>query len=87
MDLAYVACGRFDGYWERALSPWDMTAGIILVQEAGGQVTAYNNSPIVINSGRILATNGAIHTQLSQTLHQIPALSIWADLSNFSKLV
>jgi myo-inositol-1(or 4)-monophosphatase len=87
MDLAYVACGRFDGYWERALSPWDMTAGIILLQEAGGTITAYDNTPFVMNSGRILATNSAIHHQLSQTLQQIPPLSIWADLGNFSKLV
>ncbi|NJN57389.1 MAG: inositol monophosphatase [Leptolyngbyaceae cyanobacterium SL_5_9] len=68
IDLAYIACGRLDGYWERGLSPWDMAAGVILVEEAGGQVTAYDESPFVINSGRILATNGRIHQALSQEL-------------------
>ena len=41
LDLAYIACGRLDGYWERGLSPWDIAAGIVLVEEAGGQVSAY----------------------------------------------
>lgn len=68
IDLAYIACGRLDGYWERGLSPWDMAAGVILVEEAGGQVTAYDESPFVINSGRILATNGRIHQALSHEL-------------------
>jgi myo-inositol-1(or 4)-monophosphatase len=77
MDLAYVACGRFDGYWERGLSPWDMAAGIILVQEAGGKVTAYDKSPLKIESGRILATNGYLHDSLSQELSQVPPLSSW----------
>ncbi|BAY64374.1 inositol monophosphatase [Calothrix brevissima NIES-22] len=77
MDLAYVACGRLDGYWERGLSPWDMTAGIILVQEAGGKVTAYDGSPIKIESGRILATNSHLHHSMSQELLHIPALSSW----------
>ncbi len=86
LDLAYVACGRFDGYWERGLSPWDITAGIVLVQEAGGIVTAYDHSPLEISSGRILATNGKIHTSLSQELHQVPSLTIWSDLSKFSQI-
>jgi myo-inositol-1(or 4)-monophosphatase len=76
IDLAYVACGRLDGYWERGLSPWDIAAGIILVQEAGGKVTAYDQSPQVLNSGRILATNGSIHAQLSQALLKVRPLPI-----------
>jgi myo-inositol-1(or 4)-monophosphatase len=75
MDLAYVACGRLDGYWERGLSPWDVAAGVVLVQEAGGQVTAYDNTPFEMRSGRILATNGQIHSTLSQTLGQIKPLT------------
>lgn len=75
VDLAYVACGRLDGYWERGLSPWDMAAGVVLVEEAGGIVTAYDGSPFDIQSGRILATNGRIHTALSQTLGQIKPLA------------
>lgn len=71
IDLAYVACGRLDGYWERGLSPWDVAAGVILVEEAGGTVTAYDESPFDIKSGRILATNSQIHTALSNTLAEI----------------
>jgi myo-inositol-1(or 4)-monophosphatase len=71
IDLAYVACGRVDGYWERGLSPWDITAGIVLVEEARGCVTAYDQTPIEIASGRILATNGVLHTALSQELIQV----------------
>jgi myo-inositol-1(or 4)-monophosphatase len=74
IDLTDVACGRLDGYWERGLSPWDITAGIVILQEAGGKVTAYDGSPININSGRILATNGLIHDSLSQALAETPRL-------------
>ncbi|MEO8893678.1 MAG: inositol monophosphatase family protein [Coleofasciculaceae cyanobacterium] len=77
LDLADVACGRLDGYWERGLSPWDLAAGIVLVEEAGGQVTAYDGSPLVISSGKILATNRQVHEQLSQELLQVPPLSTW----------
>ncbi|OKH16694.1 inositol monophosphatase [Fischerella major NIES-592] len=77
VDLAHVACGRLDGYWERGLSPWDIAAGIIIVREAGGKVTAYDCTPIKIESGRILATNGHLHEILSQELQQVPPLSAW----------
>lgn len=77
LDLAHVACGRLDGYWERGLSPWDITAGIVLVEEAGGKVTAYNGSPLQIKSGRILATNGVIHNSLITELMQVQPLSDW----------
>ncbi|MFB2922380.1 MULTISPECIES: inositol monophosphatase family protein [Aerosakkonema] len=77
LDLAHVACGRLDGYWERGLSPWDMAAGVIIVQEAGGNVTAYDGSPLQIDSGRILATNGYIHNSLSTELMQVRPLSAW----------
>jgi myo-inositol-1(or 4)-monophosphatase len=78
LDLADVACGRLDGYWERGLSPWDITAGIIIVREAGGKVTAYDESPLDINSGRLLATNGKVHQNLSQALLATPSLSEWS---------
>ena len=77
LDLAYVACGRVDGYWERGIAPWDVVAGIILVQEAGGNVTAYDGTPIKIESGRILATNGHLHDSLSQELIKVPRLATW----------
>jgi myo-inositol-1(or 4)-monophosphatase len=71
IDLAYVACGRVDGYWERGLSPWDVAAGIILLQEAGGKVTAYDSTPFKMESGRILATNGYLHDNLSEELGKV----------------
>lgn len=75
IDLAYVACGRLDGYWERGLSPWDIAAGIVLVQEAGGTVTAYDQSPQQLSSGRLLATNGHIHSALSHELLKVEPLN------------
>ena len=77
MDLASVACGRLDGYWERGIQPWDMAAGIVILKEAGGKVTAYDGSPLDINSGRILATNGKIHEELSKALLDTPPLASW----------
>ncbi|NEQ99264.1 MAG: inositol monophosphatase [Cyanothece sp. SIO2G6] len=74
IDLAYVACGRLDGYWERGLSPWDLAAGVIIVEEAGGKVTAYDTSPFDIRSGHILATNNKIHQELSDRLVKIQPL-------------
>jgi myo-inositol-1(or 4)-monophosphatase len=84
LDLAHVACGRLDGYWERGIAPWDIAAGIVLLQEAGGKVTAYDGSPIKISSGRILATNGHIHAVLSQELLDVPSLSVWGNTSNIA---
>ncbi|MBD0346966.1 MAG: inositol monophosphatase, partial [Coleofasciculus sp. Co-bin14] len=77
LDLCDVACGQLDGYWERGLSPWDLAAGVVLVEEAGGQVTAYDGSPFNILSGRVLATNAKIHNILSTELLQVPPLSSW----------
>ncbi|WYL96047.1 MAG: inositol monophosphatase family protein [Gloeotrichia echinulata IR180] len=77
LDLAYVACGRVDGYWERGIAPWDIVAGVILLQEAGGKVTAYDASPLKIDTGRILATNAHLHDNLSRELLQVPPLSAW----------
>jgi len=76
IDLAYVACGRLDGYWERGWSPWDLAAGVVLVEEAGGRVTAYDQSPFAIESGRILASNGAIHGAMSAELQRIRPLPV-----------
>lgn len=68
LDMAYVACGRFDGFWEEGLSPWDMAAGVLLIEEAGGQVTAYNQAKFSIYSPSILATNGLIYSQMAEVL-------------------
>lgn len=83
LDLVHVACGRLDGYWERGLSPWDITAGIVILEAAGGKVTAYDGSPLQLRSGRLLATNGHLHSSLSTALLQVPPLVSWADLNHF----
>lgn len=77
LDLTDVACGRLDGYWERGLSPWDLCAGVVLVESAGGKVTAYDQSEFTIASGRILATNGQLHSALSEALLTTPKMSFW----------
>lgn len=86
IDLADVACGRCDGYWERGLSPWDVVAGIILVEEAGGRVTAYNGSPLDIDSGRVLATNSRLHGAMSDVLQAVPQLEWKFALSDDNQL-
>ncbi|MCY7368625.1 MAG: inositol monophosphatase [Chamaesiphon sp.] len=80
VDLAYVACGRLDGYWERGLSPWDLAAGVAIVEAAGGIVTAYDRTPFDIRSGRILATNGQLHAELSQELLHVASVEPWSWL-------
>jgi myo-inositol-1(or 4)-monophosphatase len=71
LDLSFVACGRFDGFWELKLSPWDTAAGSLLVREAGGQVTNLEGGPFDITTGHILATNGHIHSEVIEQLHKI----------------
>lgn len=68
IDLAYVACGRFDGFWEEGLNPWDVAAGLLLIEEAGGQVTYYNGSPLSIYTPPICASNGLLHSQMLDVL-------------------
>jgi myo-inositol-1(or 4)-monophosphatase len=64
LDLAYVACGRMDGFWEFNLNPWDTAAGILLVEEAGGRVTDFAGAHYRLASDEILASNGLIHEEL-----------------------
>ena len=64
LDLAYVAAGRFDGFWERGLAAWDMAAGIVLVREAGGLVSDMKNRNKALETGNILVANEALHGQL-----------------------
>ena len=68
LDLAYVACGRFDGFWEFGLAPWDVAAGALLVTEAGGAVSRVDGERHAIDGRNILASNGAIHQELSALL-------------------
>jgi myo-inositol-1(or 4)-monophosphatase len=64
IDLAYVACGRLDGFWEFGLNPWDMAAGVLLVEEAGGRVSDMRGEPLSLRGPHMTATNGAIHSEL-----------------------
>ncbi len=68
LDLAYVAAGRFDGFWELNLAPWDMAAGSLLVTEAGGQVTAFNGQAFSPYVPEIVASNGHLHAAMCQVL-------------------
>jgi myo-inositol-1(or 4)-monophosphatase len=64
LDLCFVACGRFDGYWEENLHPWDTAAGALILREAGGRTTDFSDAPHVPDAPEILATNGAIHPEM-----------------------
>lgn len=64
LDLAYVAAGRLDGFWECKLKPWDVAAGRLLVEEAGGRVTNYAGEPYSVYDHRIVASNGVIHGEM-----------------------
>ena len=64
LDLAYVAAGRFEGFWECKLKPWDVAAGVLLVNEAGGRVTAHDGAPYSVYNHRIVASNGLIHDEM-----------------------
>lgn len=68
VDLAYVAWGRFDAFFETGLSPWDVAAGMLLVEEAGGAVTDYSDAPRPVFARQILASNGHIHAQMLEAL-------------------
>ncbi len=64
LDLAYVACGRLDGFWEFNLNPWDTSAGVLLVEEAGGTITHFDGGTFTLDSREVLATNGQILGEL-----------------------
>jgi myo-inositol-1(or 4)-monophosphatase len=64
LDLAYVACGRYEAFWEFNLNPWDTAAGILLLEEAGGRVTDFSGGPFRLDSREVLASNGLIHDEL-----------------------
>jgi len=70
LDLAYVAAGRFDGYWELRLNPWDWAAGALLVREAGGRVTDFRGSEeVLVGADSLVATNGRVHDELRAALN------------------
>lgn len=75
LDLAYVACGRFDGFWEMGLSPWDLAGGSLLVEEAGGRVSDLTGGRFCPTTGRILASNGVLHETIRQVLDRTTGAS------------
>ncbi|HXI94182.1 MAG TPA: inositol monophosphatase family protein [Blastocatellia bacterium] len=68
LDLCYVACGRFDGFWELNLSPWDTAAGALIVTEAGGRVTNFSGGPFSNYKPEVVASNGLIHDRMLEVL-------------------
>ena len=73
LDLCYVACGRYDGFWEFNLNSWDTAAGVLLVKEAGGTVTDFSGGPFTIDSRQVLATNGVLHAEMLSEFGEIMA--------------
>ncbi|HEY9785939.1 MAG TPA: inositol monophosphatase family protein [Candidatus Obscuribacterales bacterium] len=71
LDLAFVAAGRIDGFWEMKLAPWDVAAGSLIVEEAGGRVTDLAGGPLDMTTGHILATNGKIHAEVLDVLREL----------------
>ncbi|MGQ0811586.1 MAG: inositol monophosphatase family protein [Nitrospiraceae bacterium] len=70
LDLCYVAAGRFDGFWELKLNPWDMAAGVVILQEAGGRVTDFNGETFSIYGQQLVASNELIHAEMVGMLNQ-----------------
>jgi len=68
LDLCYVACGRFDGFWEQHLKPWDTAAGFLVATEAGARTTVFSGAPYFIDKDEIVSTNGVIHNELLNLL-------------------
>lgn len=71
LDLAWVAAGRFDAYWERGLQPWDVAAGALLVEEAGGVISRYDRSAFDLRLGEVVATNPRLHNSVCATLEAV----------------
>jgi myo-inositol-1(or 4)-monophosphatase len=71
LDLAGVAAGRFDGFWEFGLHPWDTAAGVLLVEEAGGRVSDFEGKPYKLGGRVILASNGRVHEEMQRVAAEI----------------
>ena len=70
LDLSYVAAGRVDAFWEERLQPWDMMAGTVILEEAGGRVTRFDGSPVGVRADEVLATNGRLHEAMLAVLRE-----------------
>ena len=79
LDLGYLAAGRVDGFWEELLQPWDLMAGKLMVEEAGGVVTRFDGTPLGLRADQIVAANPALHARMLEVLRKAreaaPALS------------
>lgn len=73
LDLAYLAAGRIDGYFEERLKPWDVLAGALLVEESGGRMSRFNGSPIGVSADEVVASNGHLHAEMLRVLAEVPA--------------
>lgn len=71
LDMCYVACGRFDGFWELKLKPWDTAAAMLIIKEAGGIVTDFKGSAFSLYSGETLASNGLVHDEMIEILNAV----------------
>ena len=88
LDLACVASGRFDGFWEFNLNTWDLAAGVLLVEEAGGQVSGFFGQPFRLQDRDVVATNGLIHADLLREFKEIFAgrgLELLPDAGDYAK--
>ena len=65
-DLCYVACGRLDGFWEFGLNSWDMAAGVVILEEAGGKTTNMYGEPADVRAPHLLTTNGVLHAEMTE---------------------
>jgi myo-inositol-1(or 4)-monophosphatase len=68
IDLCYVAAGRFDGFWEEELKPWDTAAGVLIVQEAGGRISTFDGSAFDVSAKNVVASNVRLHDQILAVL-------------------
>ncbi len=69
LDLCFLSCGRFDGFWERKLKPWDVAASILIIKEAGGMITNFSGSPYSFQDNTIMASNSLIHKEMLSTIN------------------
>ena len=71
IDLCYIACGRFDGFWELRLAPWDLAAGVLMIEESGGKVTNFAGKKLNIFGDDTVASNGRIHRSLLNVIQHV----------------
>jgi len=73
LNLAYVACGRFDGFWEIHLNPWDLAAGALIVEEAGGSLSSISGGTFSVYGGGVIASNGLIQEAMTGVIGKGPS--------------